>query len=490
MFQPGCSSVGELLSENGPFVWQPGTFQPIRNKWAWTELTNVVWIDQPVGTGFSQGTVTARNEQDVAKQFLGFWRNFVTTFEMQGYSVYITGSSYSGMYCPYIASAMLDANDKTFFNVSGMQIFDGIYSSGPLAEDVTVAKFVDSWGTSFGFNDSFRSAVANASQTCGYNQYMQTHLTFPPTGKQPAQLPGQGANGSYTPGCALWNGVLSAAVETNACFSPYSVDVGCPQQYDPLGFSNGQVILYPGSGPAFFNREDVKRAINAPPNTTWEFCTSRNVFVDGVDESLDAGPGSQPVLPGIIERTNNVIIGHGVLDFVLMSDGTLLSIQNLTWGGAQGFQTRPTGPLYVPYHDNSDFLTLAGAGVQGTAHTERGLTFFAVATAGHFLAMDAPAVAFRSVEVLLRRVEGFQSMAPFTTDANRTQQLVQSVADMGMGTVLIGNGVQGQCARGEAAGSVAGLAAATTSAGARSGLHAWSAAGGGIMLACTAALLM
>ncbi|KLU85148.1 hypothetical protein MAPG_04178, partial [Magnaporthiopsis poae ATCC 64411] len=74
---PGCSSTGELVQENGPFLWQPGTFAPVRNRWSWHRLTNVVWIDQPVGAGFSRGNVTAKDEGDVAKQFIGFWRNFV-----------------------------------------------------------------------------------------------------------------------------------------------------------------------------------------------------------------------------------------------------------------------------------------------------------------------------------------------------------------------------------------------------------------------------
>lgn len=65
------------------------------------------------------------------------------------------------------------------------------------------------------------------------------------------------------------------------------------------------------------------------------------------------------------------------------------------------------------------------------------MTYIAVAPAGHFLTMDAPAVAFRSMEVLLGRVEGFQSMAPFTTDTNRT---AQPSGSMGNGTVLIVNG--------------------------------------------------
>jgi carboxypeptidase D len=111
--QPGCSSLEGLLQENGPFLWQYGTFKPIPNPYTWINLTNFVWVEQPVGTGFSQGIPTATNEEDVAAQFLEFWENFVDTFALQGRKVYITGESYAGYYVPYIADAMLNKNDTT-----------------------------------------------------------------------------------------------------------------------------------------------------------------------------------------------------------------------------------------------------------------------------------------------------------------------------------------------------------------------------------------
>ncbi len=486
---PGCSSTGELLQENGPFLWQPGTFGPIANKWSWNKLTNVVWIDQPIGSGFSVGQVTARDEADVARQFMGFWRNFVNVFALQGYAVYVTGSSYSGLYCPYIASAMLDADDKTFFNVSGMQIFDGIYANPALSEDVPVASFVDTWDRTFSFNDSFGQTVRDAADKCGYSDYMREYLVFPPAGRQPAVLPGQAADGTYTDGCDLFNSVFAGASELNPCFSVYEIAHGCPMAFDPLGFSSGTDFLTPGAGPAFFNRNDVKAAINAP-NKTWEFCTSQPVFVNGTDNSLLAGPGSLPVLPGVIERTGNVILGHGSQDFVLIADGTLLAIQNMTWRGQMGFQTRPTDPLFVPYHDNGDVQTSAGAGVAGTVHSERGLTYLGVASSGHFLSMDAPAVAFRSLEVLLGRVPGFQSTLPFTTDTNATAQRIASVQEMGNGTVPEGFFAEAACAQANLDGSSPAVLTATTSRGAQGANGVEAALLAVAMLALTLALTL
>jgi carboxypeptidase D len=454
LMQPGCSSIGELLSENGPVLWQPGVFKPIRNKWSWHKLTNMVWIDQPVGAGFSQGNVTARNEFDVAKQFMGFWKNFVDTFALNSSKVYITGSSYSGMYCPYIASAMLDANDTQYFDVRGMQVFDGLYSNDPIAQDIPVSSFATAWSDVFGFNDSFVASMQNRSKSCGYDDYLKKYIVYPATERQPSAVPGfQSDQVTPTEGCGLFNDVYTAASQINPCFSIYTITSLCPVKYDPLGFSDNTNYRPEGSGPAYFNRPDVKAVIHAP-DKEWTFCTNDPVFVNGTDNSVVDGPGSQPVIPNVIDRTQNVILGHGSQDFVLISDGTLLSIQNMTWGGKLGFQTRPTEPLYMPYHDNDNFETLAGAGIVGTAHKERGLTYIAVGPAGHFLAMDAPQVAFRSMEVLLGRVEGFQSMAPFTIDTNNT---VQPNVQMGNGTVHIQQGgvVSGGSGNAASGGSVA-----------------------------------
>lgn len=87
---PGSPSTAGILLENGPILWQPGQVKPTRNTYAWTNLTNMVWIDQPVSTGFSVGTPNITNDYELADQFLGFWKNFVNTFNMQGYKVYVS----------------------------------------------------------------------------------------------------------------------------------------------------------------------------------------------------------------------------------------------------------------------------------------------------------------------------------------------------------------------------------------------------------------
>ena len=148
--------------------------------------------------------------------------------------------------------------------------------------------------------------------------------------------------------------------------------------WDVLGFP-GSFDYLPEGASIYFNRSDVQAAINAPQQI-WEECSSTNVFVNGTDNSL---PPAFSVLPGVIERLNRTVIANGILDYIIMSNGTLFAIQNMTWGGAQGFQSRPTGEFFVPYHAEASLSTLAGAGVFGTTHTERGLTWVEVSLSGH-----------------------------------------------------------------------------------------------------------
>lgn len=125
---PGCSSLDGLLQENSPLSWQSGTYAPQPNPFSFTNLTNMVWIDQPIGTGYSPHAPGAAeniaNEVQVAMEFAGFFKNFMTTFGLTKRDVYITGESYAGQYIPYIADYFLNQSNPEYYNVKGIQIND------------------------------------------------------------------------------------------------------------------------------------------------------------------------------------------------------------------------------------------------------------------------------------------------------------------------------------------------------------------------------
>ena len=123
---PGCSSLGGLLTENGPFTWEVGTLNPVQNPYTWVNLTNMIWVEQPVGVGYTQGVPNITNEFELAQEFIGFYKSFVDAFQVYDRKVYLTGESYAGFYVPYIADAFINANDSRYYNLAGIAVNDPI----------------------------------------------------------------------------------------------------------------------------------------------------------------------------------------------------------------------------------------------------------------------------------------------------------------------------------------------------------------------------
>lgn len=269
------------------------------------------------------------------------------------------------------------------------------------------------------------STIHSKADSCGYTDFLHKYLVFPPAGP----LPSPPTSDDSTDTCDLWDDILSAVSLVNPCFDIYQVATTCPLLWDVLGFP-GSFDYLPEGATIYFNRSDVQKAINAP-QMAWQEC-SNGVFVNGTDNSP---PSGLSVLPHVIERLNKTIIGHGALDYILMSNGTLLMIQNMTWNGQQGFQSAPSDDFYVPYHTQVNPSTLAGAGVFGTTHTERGLTYVYTSLSGHMIPQYAPSASYRQLEFMLGRISSLTEVSAFTTDPDGANG--QGSASGGNATVAI-----------------------------------------------------
>ena len=332
------------------------------------------------------------------------------TFALQGYTVYIAGESYAGYYVPYIANAMFEAKDKEYYNISSIMIYDPSLSYDVVQEHIPVTAFVDYWAPLLDLNASFVESLHNMSDACGYTAFLEENLVFPPKGPLPTPPNVDLSDDS----CDTFDAVFYALSTINPCFDIYQVATTCPLLWDVLGFP-GSFDYVPDGAFIYFNRTDVQKAINAPVQE-WLECTNGNVFVNGTDTSQ---PSALSVLPKVIEAADRVIIGHGILDMVLIWNGTLLATQNMTFNGAQGFSVPPCewDDFYVPYHTEfeNQLGSIAGAGVMGQYHTERGLTLVTVQLSGHMIPQYAPSAAYRQLEFLLGRVPSLGTVGPFTT---------------------------------------------------------------------------
>ncbi|KAG0688195.1 Cell death protease, partial [Pichia californica] len=111
---PGCSSMDGALLEIGPLrikdknsiIWNDG----------WFNVADLIFIDQPIGTGFS---IKMSNDEfesgllDSSNHLIKFIDNYFNIFT-ENYNKYdsiiIAGESYAGQYIPHLARLMKDSN--------------------------------------------------------------------------------------------------------------------------------------------------------------------------------------------------------------------------------------------------------------------------------------------------------------------------------------------------------------------------------------------
>jgi carboxypeptidase D len=338
---------------------------------------------------------------------MGFWKNVVETFALQDFTVYLTGESYAGLYISYIADAFLNSNDKEYYNVSGILMYNPSLSSYAVQEQIPAVPFVDYWGPLLSLNETFTDSIHQRADACNYTSFLDENLVFPPPGPLPTP---PNIDGDME-GCDLWNDIYLAATEVNPCFDVYQVATTCPLLWDVMGFP-GSFGYTPVGSEVYFNRSDVQAAINAPIQE-WAECTNIDVFVNGTDNSP---PAALSVLPSVIDRIERTVIGHGRLDYILIYEGTLLAIQNMTFGGSQGFSSAPEDDFIVPnLYPELSLSSLAGSGVMGKYHTEKKLTLVSITIAGHMVPQYAPSAAYRQVEFLLGRIPSLGTSGNFTT---------------------------------------------------------------------------
>ncbi|TRY70301.1 hypothetical protein TCAL_02456 [Tigriopus californicus] len=129
---PGGSSLFGFFVEHGPFYVDKEINLRLRPT-SWALTYNMLYIDQPVGTGFSfteSEEGYAKNQEDVARDLYDFMQQFYKMFpELLQNELYITGESYAGKYVPAISYKIHQENKKgnqPKLPLTGLAIGDGL----------------------------------------------------------------------------------------------------------------------------------------------------------------------------------------------------------------------------------------------------------------------------------------------------------------------------------------------------------------------------
>ncbi|KAK3829125.1 MAG: pheromone-processing carboxypeptidase kex1 [Benniella sp.] len=350
---PGCSSADGYFLETGPlrFVDKKLTI----NKGGWHEFANVVFLDQPVGTGLSYTSEQLlRSLPEIKDHLLAFLKAFFAIFpERAKDDLYIAGESYAGTYIPYFAKGILDHNanvpaGEIVYNLKGLAIGNGWID--PLHQYTSVIPYAEHHGIA---SPDLLAQLA-AQQTYCLDDIRAHDVISQPKCEQLVQL------------------ILDSSESGSTCLNQY--DIRLRDSYPSCG------LLWPYELPLmaeYLRRDDVKKALHATnAQAAWIECNPRVSHALQLDTSAPA----VTLLPEILEKAN-VLLFSGEQDLICNHIGTEYLIANLTWQGEQGFQNAPKLRWTV---DNTP---------AGVWRQERNMTYVLLYNASHMVPYDVPLAA-------------------------------------------------------------------------------------------------
>lgn len=344
---PGCSSELAALTENGPLTVEPdATIQ--HNMYSWHQVADVVYIDQPLGTGFSsvgdpRNYVT--NEKIVAQDMREFLEKFVELYPtLKNKPFYVTGESYAGHYIPSVAHELL-RRPVDALRLTGIAIGNGWVD--PALQYPAYADFA--------FEHNMVGEV-------GY-QIAKKAL------EQCVQLINKGMWPLAIVQCnTVVHGLLGKK-------NPYDVRLNCdtpPMCYNSTSLDN------------FMNQAVVQRALGV--HKKWKEC-------DGVVYSLLLGDWITQMrtkVAEILEAGVRVLIYSGDQDFICNWRGGLAWTRAIDWDKAEEFNT------IEPVIWNVDGKPA------GEYRRVDNLTFLRLLDAGHMVPMDQPEAALSMIREFLQ----------------------------------------------------------------------------------------
>ncbi|KAJ5231633.1 Peptidase S10 serine carboxypeptidase [Penicillium citrinum] len=414
---PGCSSLIGMTTGNGPLSFIGNTTDLARNPYSWTKLGHVLYVDQPVGTGFSTASIPypAKDNADVTIHFIKWLESFLSLFpHLKSKKVHLMGESYAGIYLPYIASAILKNHRTLPLNLQSISLGDGSWGNAAATADVAMGTYLHTQATKLNIPKDILSAFDSADHICGFTQALKEAEVYPPKSK--IHIPGNPEHMNYrrdihrrdllTAGdgscdtspsnasaishsilnstcygpCATFSTAMnyltttSAAGTGPACYDVYDISHDC-STIDPLPLLG-----------EYFSRKDVQKALHVTDSGDFSAC---NPTILGTLLAYH-------ILPSLVTEHNiSLHIYNGKWDMLLNHIGTEFSIQNMTWRGGQGFSVKPHRSFFAddaaPKNDSSRSVN---AGIWAA---ERGVSYHLFDAAGHSVFANKPKEMFSFV---------------------------------------------------------------------------------------------
>ncbi|KAF2489930.1 putative carboxypeptidase S1 [Lophium mytilinum] len=357
---PGCSSMIGLFQENGPCHFENGASTPTNNTNSFNNYANMIYIDQPIGVGFSYGTDSVTSTVSAApyvwKLLQAFYAQF-PQYENRDFGIFT--ESYGGHYGPEFAyyvqqqNAAIDAGTVTGEKIPiiALGINNGWFDAA-LQEKAYIQ---------FSYNNTYKAMITKSQ----YNSYMSTY------------------NSDCLPAiqsCTSSGSSSDCQNADNTCYQDIEGPLSEVGDFDVYDIREPSDDPYPPSTyQTYLTTASVVKAIGA--KSTYQECPNApyNKF---------ASTGDNPrsflaTLSKVVQTGLTTVLWAGDADWICNWFGVLDVANAVTYSGTSTFSKKALAPYTV------------GGTEKGTFKTVSNLSFLRVYGAGHEVPYYQPETALQ-----------------------------------------------------------------------------------------------
>jgi len=381
---PGCSSQIALFEELGPYEVDPKNYTNlIRTKYSWSDHTNLIFVDQPVNTGYSYSNDakdTVHTETEVGEDMYKFLLEFLKMHpELQDNDFFVTGESYAGHYVPAVGSRIVAGNkegSQKTINLKGVAIGNGLvnpevqypaYADFALQNDLIDQDFYDKMTSVYPTCDKLIKACKISKFACTAAVIECQATVVSP--------------------------ILAEASRTKFGGKQMNVyDIREPCGTPPLCYDFS-------AADSFLTDPTMMENLGVRKGQKWEECNME------VHSALmgDWMANLEAVIPGMLASGVKVMVYAGDKDFICNWVGNQQWVQKMQWPGQEEFNAKTMATW-----------TADGASeASGEFVHHAGLTFVRVYNAGHMVPMNQPEASLDMLNHFVRGVP-FENGTPIS----------------------------------------------------------------------------